>query len=108
MKLTSEHIDGVLTVHLSGDVAGRSCNCLEHFLDRHVPDAPAPLRIDFSGAAAIDRAAAEAIATLLLQRSTACTTLALVSPPPPLVAIMHRRVPACPLVIEETPPQSPV
>lgn len=90
MKLSQETAGRQVTVFVSGDVRGASCDCLEHFWDRHVGRAVEAVRVDASGVTFIDDAGAAALLALLRGSAAAGAAVTIASPPAPVVDIIRR------------------
>lgn len=93
MKLSRETTDGVVTVFVSGEVMGGSCNCLEHFWERYVDGSAGAVRLDASGITAIDADGVAAVLTLLRRCVAAALAVGILSPPRLLVDIIGRQEP---------------
>jgi ABC-type transporter Mla MlaB component len=81
MKLSQETAGRRVTVFVSGEVRGQSCDCLEHFWDRHVDRAAEEIRVDASGVTFIDAAGAARLLGLLCGSAGDGTAVAIASPP---------------------------
>lgn len=90
MKLSHHTADGHLTVFVTGEVNGSSCNCLEHFWERHVDAAVEAVRLDISGVTEIDAEGARVMVRLLRRSAAAGAVVRVVSPPTLVADIIGR------------------